>query len=221
MTSEACREYRAALGAVALGRADPAERLALQAHLDGCPECRAELRQLTSVAAALPLADVTHVVGDRVEPPTALGRQVLGRVAAERTARRARLRRRVAVAAATATAIAAAILALVLVVPSSSPGGTHVVFGSRVGVSAAATLRARDTGTEVSFHVSGLHPGDYYWLWLTGADEHRIAAGTFQGTDHPSNLVMTAAIPLSEARRIWVTDAQNRVVLDEQLPART
>jgi hypothetical protein len=220
MTSDACREYRAALGALALGGADPAEELALQAHLDGCAECRAELRELTSVAAALPLADITHVVGDRPEPPGALGRQVLGRVAAQRAARRTRFRRRVAVAAATATAIAAAILALVLVVPSNNSGGTHVVFASRVGVSAAATLRARDAGTEVSFRVSGLHAGDYYWLWLTGADEHRIAAGTFQGTNKPSNLKMTAAIPLSEARRIWVTDAKDRVVLDQQLPAR-
>jgi hypothetical protein len=219
MKSEACREYRAALGAVALGGADPAEELALQAHLDGCADCRAELRELTSVAAALPLADIGHVVDDVAEPPITLGRQVLGRVSAERAARRVRLRRRVALAAATATAIAAAIIALVLVVPSNSPAGTHVVFASRVGVSAAATLRARDAGTEVSFHVSGLRDGDYYWLWLTGADEHRIAAGTFQGTTKPSNLVMTAAIPLSEARRIWVTDAHDRVVLDERLPA--
>ena len=221
MTSEACREYRAALGAVALGGADPAEEIALQAHLDGCAACRAELRELTSVAAALPLADAGHVIGDVAQPPSTLGGQVLGRVAAERTARRARLRRRVVLVAATATAIAAAIVALVLVVPSNSPRGTHVVFASRVGVSAAATLRARDAGTEVSFHVSGLHPGDYYWLWLTGSDEHRIAAGTFQGTDKPSDLQMTAAIPLSEARRIWVTDSHNRVVLDQQLPTRT
>jgi len=222
MTSEACREYRAALGAVALGTADPGEELALQAHLDGCAACRAELRELTSVAAALPLADPTHVVGDLPQPPTGLGHQVLDRVAAERSAHRIRLRRRIAVAAATATAIAAAILALVLVVPSSSsPAGTHVVFASRVGVSAVATLRARDAGTEVAFHVSGLHPGDYYWLWLTGSDEHRIAAGTFQGTTKPSNLLMTAAIPLSEARRIWVTDAHDHVVLDHPLPVGT
>ena len=31
---------------------------------------------------------------------------------------------------------------------------------------------------------------------------------------------MTAAIPLADARRIWVTDEHDQVVLDEQLPAR-
>src|SRR5882762_1109878 len=105
--SDACREMRAALGAVALGGADPAEALALRAHLDGCAECRAELRELTSVAAALPLADPARTTGGLPQPPTALAKRVLGRVAAERTARRTRTRRRVAVAAATSAAIAA------------------------------------------------------------------------------------------------------------------
>ena len=88
MTSDACRELRAALGAVALGGADPAEALALRAHLDGCPECRAELRELTSVAAALPLADPWRARGGLSQPPPTLAKRVLGRVAAERTARR-------------------------------------------------------------------------------------------------------------------------------------
>src|SRR3954447_17145564 len=108
MTSDACREFRGPLGAAALGELEPAERLALLAHLDGCPECRAELRELTSVAAALPLADPALVDGGLTQPPTALGGQVLGRVAAERFARRMRRRRRIGVVGAAATAIAAA-----------------------------------------------------------------------------------------------------------------
>src|SRR5947209_13689941 len=117
MTSDPCRELRPALGAVALGNADEADRVALLAHLDGCPECRAELRELTSVAAALPLADPALVDGGLTQPPTALGGRVLGRVAAERFARRMRRRRRIGVVGAAATAIAAAIVAFALVVP--------------------------------------------------------------------------------------------------------
>ena len=41
MTADACREWRGALAAAALGRIDPAEAIALQAHLDGCAACRA------------------------------------------------------------------------------------------------------------------------------------------------------------------------------------
>ncbi len=86
--------------------------------------------------------------------------------------------------------------------------------------SAAATLHSRAAGTEVAFRVSGLHVGDYYWLWVTGSDGDRIAAGTFRGTGSTStDLVMTAALPLKDARRIWVTDEHDKVVLDRQLPA--
>lgn len=223
MTSDACREMRATMGAVALGGADPAEALALRAHLDGCAECRAELRELTSVAAALPFADPARDAGGLAQPPPTLGKHVVARLSDERTARlaarRARTRRRVAAVTATALAIAAAVIAFALVVPDSSSPGTRVVFASQAGVSAAATLRESTAGTEVAFHVSGLHDGDYYWLWLTGSDGDRIAAGTFRGTATPANLVMTAAVPLADARRIWVTDGQDRVVLDEKLPA--
>ena len=207
------------MGAVALGGADPAEELALRAHLDGCAECRAELRELTSVAAALPLADPAHITGGLPQPSSALGPRVLGRVAAERTARRARTRRRFVGAGAGVAAIAAAIVGILLLLPSSTPSGTRVVFASKSGVSAAATLRPRASGTEVAFHVSGLHDGEYYWLWLTGDDHERIAAGTFRGTPGTSDLVMSAGIPLSEARRIWVTDEHNHIVLDHLLPA--
>ena len=94
------------------------------------------------------------------------------------------------------------------------------MFASKAGVSAAATLRPRAAGTEVAFHVSGLHEGEYYWLWLTGDDGDRIAAGHVPGhVGDPIDLVMTAALPLSDARRIWVTDEHNQVVLDQRLPA--
>jgi anti-sigma factor RsiW len=223
MTSDACRELRGVLGAVALGNADDAEHVALRAHLDGCAECRAELRELTSVSAALPLADPARVAVTSMglaEPPPTLAQRVLGRVTAERFARRARRRRRVGVVAAAATAVAAAIVAFALVVPVGSSTGTRVALSANVpGVSAEAILRGRAAGTEVAFHVAGLHQGEYYWLWVTGDDGDRVGAGTFQGTAKATDLVMTAALPLRDARRIWVTDGHDQVVLDERLPA--
>ena len=217
--SDACREMRTALGAAALGRADPAEQLALDAHLEGCADCRAELRELTSVAEALPLADPSRITVDRTPPPAELQALVLHRVAGERSARRTRTRRRVAFVVATAAAIAAAVIAFVLVVPDNSPSGTKVVFVSNSSVTATAMLRARDAGTEVAFHVSGLDKGERYWLWLTGKDHVRVAAGTVHGTGAPIDAVMTAALPLDQARRIWVTDEHDKVVLDQLLPA--
>jgi hypothetical protein len=216
MTSDACRDMRAALGAAALGRLDPAEEVALTAHLEGCAACRAEARELESVARALPLADPAHVSDGLPQPPTELGDLVSTRVARERGARRTRTTRRVLLAAAAALIVVLALVALV-VVPGSGSSGTKVAFPATNGVSAHATLHDKPGGTEVSLRVSGLHDGDAYWLWLTGEDGNRIGAGTFHGSKSPLQMTMTAAIPLSSTRRIWVTDADNHVVLDARL----
>src|SRR5690348_8442167 len=103
--SDACREVRGALGAAALGRLEPHEELALRAHLDGCADCRAELRDLTAVARSLPLADVTRVTDGASEPSRELGRKVVARIDRERVHARRRLRHRVLAGAAAAVAI--------------------------------------------------------------------------------------------------------------------
>ena len=214
MTSDPCREMRPLLGAAALGGLEPAEEIALRAHLDGCAPCRAELRELTSVARALPLTDPTRRGAALPAPAPDLGERVLGRLARERAARRLRFRRRVEVAAAAVLVAAAASIALVVALSGPGAGGTKIVFHEPAPVEASATLHTHAAGTQVAFHVAGLHPGAYYWLWLTGADGDRIAAGTFQGSARALDLTMTAAIPLRDTRRIWVTDAANDVVLD-------
>ncbi|HEX6130274.1 MAG TPA: zf-HC2 domain-containing protein, partial [Actinomycetota bacterium] len=44
--NEACRPFREQLGAMALGHLSDEEATAVRAHLDGCAECRTELRTL-------------------------------------------------------------------------------------------------------------------------------------------------------------------------------
>ena len=215
---EPCRDWRGALGAAALGRIDPTEEIALRAHLDGCAACRAELRDITAVAGVLDTVPVDDIVGAPAEPSGALGGRVLERVAREREARHARHIRRFAASAAALVTAAAAAIALVLTLGGGSAPGTRVVLDSAVGAKASATLHAEALGTEVDMKVSGLAPNHYYWLWLTGDDGHRIAAGTFSGTAKTADLHLMAAVPLSEARRIWVTDDKRQVVLDRQLP---
>ncbi|MGC1165124.1 MAG: zf-HC2 domain-containing protein, partial [Solirubrobacterales bacterium] len=57
MKTEGCRDWRLLLGAYALGDLSAGERAGLEAHLEGCAECRAEADTLDSVARLLPLAD--------------------------------------------------------------------------------------------------------------------------------------------------------------------
>jgi len=87
------------------------------------------------------------------------------------------------------------------------------------GAHATAVLRPRATGTAIDVKLSGLDPHRYYWLWLTGDDDHRMGAGTFTGSLQPTEIRTTAAVPLDEARRIWVTDDDNEVVLNASIPA--
>jgi hypothetical protein len=215
--SDACRDVRGALGAAALGRLEPHEELALRAHLDGCADCRAELEELSGVARALPLADVTHVTDGAPEPSRELGQRVMDRIDRERVHARRQTRHRVFIGVAAAVAIAAAIVAAFLFVPAGGSSGKQIAFPSNGNVAASATLHAKPAGTQVQFHVRGLHDGDYYWLWLTGSDGDRVAAGTFRGNPAGVNVTMTAAIRLTDTRRVWVTDAQNHVVVDTHL----
>src|SRR5690242_18911177 len=139
MTSDACRDMRAALGAAALGRLDPAEEVALTAHLEGCAACRAEWRELESVARALPLADPAHFSDGLPQPPSELADLVSRRVARERSAKRTRTTRRVVLGAAAAVFVVLALGAFV-VIPGSGSSGTAVAFPASNGVSARATL---------------------------------------------------------------------------------
>jgi anti-sigma factor RsiW len=57
MKTDACRDRRESLGAYALGHLSDEERAGLEAHLEGCPSCRAELEQLAAVVRPMSLAD--------------------------------------------------------------------------------------------------------------------------------------------------------------------
>ena len=74
--AEAHRAWRERLGSYVLGQLDAEERTATEAHLDGCAECREELRTLAPVAAILSRADPERLVHAPTPPhtlPTASG----------------------------------------------------------------------------------------------------------------------------------------------------
>jgi anti-sigma factor RsiW len=224
--SESCREWRGDLAAAALGNLDSRARVALQAHLDGCATCRAELVDLAAVAATLPATDTAHIMArsSASEPPAGLGERVLGKLSFARADERRRARRRVAVVVGTAAAAVAAVIGLLVLgasLSASSPAGRKIAFRvAPSGVNATAQLHNAEYGTEVKLAVEGLDDGEWYWLWLTGSDGKRVGAGTFRATGKHFTADMTSALPLSKARRIWVTDAADHVVLDTVIPQR-
>jgi putative zinc finger protein len=205
MTSERCREWRESLGAQALGQLPGEERAALEAHLEGCAECRAELDALAAVARLMPLADPERF-DSAPAPPAALGERVAAAVRSERrTQRRQRLRFRLALGGATA-ALAAAALAL-FVLPGGDPAPEqHVTFGALPqGMRIAATLEPHPYGTEIHMYVHGVRSGTLCRVFLRGPGGARMSAGSFRyrwGDD--TQAVLSSALDISAARAIGV-----------------
>jgi hypothetical protein len=217
MMGDACREWRGSLAASALGRIDAAEAIALRAHLDGCQLCRSELEELSAVAHALPLADAARLGDDAPEPPADLVVHVVDRVERQRDQRRrGRMWRALAIAAAVLVVLGVSV-GVIATRSGGSSSATVVQFSPTHEGSGSARLVAHDEGTEVHLAADGLDDGDWYWLWLTGPDGHRVGAGTFRGTGNDVHVTLTAALPLDEAERIWVTDDADKVVLDAHI----
>ncbi|HEY4778011.1 MAG TPA: zf-HC2 domain-containing protein [Solirubrobacterales bacterium] len=205
--SDNCRDWRLLLGAYALGDLPEEERAGLEAHLEGCPECRAEAESLDSVARLLPLADLDRFSHPAPQPSPDLGRQIAATIGNERRAGRRRRRWRAGLALSGAVAAAAAVLAIV-VLPGGGGGQPeqHVKFGSLPGgIQIYATLEPHAYGTEIHMYVKGVRSGTLCRVYLRGPRGERVPAGTFTyrwGDD--STAVLSSALDLSRTRAIGV-----------------
>lgn len=200
------REWRESLGAYSLGQLPGEERAALEAHLDGCPGCRAELASLDSVARLLPLADPDRFSATPVPSPALAGRVATAIGAERRRRRRGRgLRLGLSLSGATAAAVAAALAIFVL--PGGAPSPEqHVAFRSLPpGVKIAATLSPHAFGTEIGMYVSGVPSGTLCRVSLRRADGTTVSAGSFRyrwGNDEKA--VLSSGLDLSNARALVV-----------------
>ena len=206
MKTENCREWRESLGAYALGHLDADERAGLEAHLEGCAECRAEVASLQGVATLLPHADPERF-GPAPQPPKDLGERILATLGNERREKRHRKRLRFGFAGA-ATALAAAVLALVVFVGGSGGGEPqqHVSFTDvPSGIEIGAMLEPHAYGTEIHMYVSGVRSGTLCRVFLRADDGTRYPAGSFRyrwGDD--SDAILSSALDLSRTAAIGV-----------------
>jgi len=206
-TRNDCRDWRELLGVYALGQLEGDERAGLEAHLDGCAQCREELALLEPVARMLPHADPERFES-APQPPPELGARIAATIAAERKQTEKRRRRRLfggfALGGATA-ALAAAVLAIfVLGGGSSGEPEKHVKFAAQ-GVSIDATLQPHAYGTEIRMYVHGVESGTLCRVSLRGPGGVSYPAGTFRyrwGDD--SEAVLSSALDLSRTRAVVV-----------------
>jgi anti-sigma factor RsiW len=213
MTAERCRPYRESLGAYLLGGLADDERPGLEAHLEGCAECRAEVESLRPMAELLPLADPERVESP-ASLPTGLGERIARQIEGERRQkRRRRLQWRLGWAGAAAAAAATALIALVLAGGGSGETSPQqqVRFASvPSGVEINASLEPRSFGTQIRMWVHGVQSGTLCRVSLRRGDGTSVPAGTFRyryGDD--AGAVLSSALDLSQARAI-VVRAGNR-----------
>ncbi|HWB68604.1 MAG TPA: anti-sigma factor [Solirubrobacterales bacterium] len=180
MKAESCREWRESLGAYALGQLPDEERAAVEAHLEGCPSCRAEAEQLAAMVAPMSLADPARF-DSTPELPSGLAGRVAEAIGRERRVKR---RRRVSFgfAFAGAGAALAAVLVLFVLGGSSETGPErHVTFTSLPrGTEVSAKLIPNAFGTEIHMYVKGVSSGTLCRVYLRSRDGSELSAGSFR-----------------------------------------
>jgi anti-sigma factor RsiW len=206
MTTERCREWRESLGAYALGHLPAEERAAVEAHLQGCPECRAEAESLEAMSQLLSRADPARF-GPAPSPPAGLDERIAARIEDERRGKRRR-RARLGLALSGGAAAVAIVLAAIFVGVGGDGAAParHVSFGSLpAGMEIGATLEPHAYGTEVHVYVSGAPSGALCRVFLRSREGARLPAGSFRyrwGED--SLAVLSSALDLSRAEAIGV-----------------
>lgn len=211
MTAESCREWRELLGPYALEQLPEAERVGLEAHLEGCAACRAELESLRGVARVMPLADPERFEAPPI-PPRGLSEQVLAAIESERRAgeRRVHGRRRWRLGLAFSGVAAATAVVLAIFVLGGGggepPPEREIAFGALPpGMEIDTTLIPHSFGTEVHVYVSGVRSGTLCRVFLRDETGHRISTGSFRyrwGED--SEAVLTSALDLSNTAAVGI-----------------
>jgi len=195
------------LGAYALGHLVDDERAELEAHLEDCPACRAELENILPVAALLPKADPYRLEEPLVGPPPGLDQWVYERVEQER--RREARRRPSGIGWFAAAAIVLVVFALATFFLTEERGKQVSLrpVSERTELSAAlqdleatATLNGERYSTQIELEARELTPGQTYAVWIERADGTRASAGGFQAYDEgPITVYLSAALPPDEA----------------------
>jgi len=191
--------------AYVLGALEPAEAAALQAHLETCAECRAEVERLGAVAEALATGVPQHTA------PPELRRRVLDAVAPPPRPARVR-RRRPVFALAGAVALGLGLVLGALVLAPASTTSTHVISASVAPAAAwhapaAPKASLRETGSSGQLVVRGLPPapaGHIYEVWVLRRGRPQPTDALFNATSRGD---ATVAVPgsLRGAEAVLVT----------------
>jgi len=211
--------YREQVGAFLLGKLDEGERTAMQAHLNSCPACQAEVRELKPVVAAL--ADAAP---DRIDedpwPPEDLEELTLAPILGEihRARRRRRQFRWSTLAAAALCVVVIGLAGFVgLLEPAVALEPLSFSVASGMGVQGHLIEHAR--GTEIRLVVSGSRDGQTHRVTLVSEDGERVNAGTFIGNgERTLRGTFNAALLREDADMLEVRTSGGELMFFAKLP---
>lgn len=214
MNESTHRALRESLGWLALGRVDDAERARIEAHLDGCTACRAELADLQATTRRLELVDVDRLE-EQPAPPADLGDRVIAAALRSGSPRR-RTGWLVAAAAAVVLGLGGVGGWLLRPVPATVavPLELVAVTSNDDAVRASAELIPHTWGVEIQLTATGFSSGERYTVEVLSADGTRPGAGAFIGVGERSmHCNLNSPVLRSDATGFRVLDASGAVVV--------
>jgi hypothetical protein len=209
------------IGAFLLGKLDEGERTAMQTHLDSCPLCQAEVRELEPVVAALADAAPDRIDEDPL-PPGDLEESTLAPILGEIHSARRRSRgfQWSTLAAAAICVVAIGLAGFTWLLEPAVALVEPVPFSVAPGVEVEGNLIAHAWGTEIRLVVSGSRDSQTHRVTLVSENGERVNSGTFIGAgDEPVRGTFNAALLREEADRLEVrTTPGGELVFFAELP---
>lgn len=216
MNRDEHRAMRELLGVFLLDGLSDREAAAVQAHLDGCPECGEELADIAPAARALRGIDPQRL-DDTPVPPPWLGDQIMDRISREQASTRSITTRRplaMAAAAAAIAGIAGGGLGFVAGSGPAVPREPVVVYAMAAGIDASATVVPHTWGTEITLVADGFSAGAVYRAVVLDDAGNEADAGQFVGTGVESmRCNLNSSVLRAQAAGFEVLDADGTVVL--------
>jgi hypothetical protein len=219
VNSEEHRRLRELLGAFALEQLTEAEHTAVQAHLDGCAPCQAELATIGPLAGPLKLVDPARLDRSPDPPPQWLEESVLAAVRAEPRRMRPWHRRLATAAAVLVIGAAGAGLGYQLAPdPPKIPLEPVQVTAVAAGVRSTAQVVPHTWGMEIKLAGTGFDAGKRYHVIVVDSDGGIAQAGEFIGTGtEPMLCNLNSSVLRDDARSFEVLDETDQVVLRGQV----